>query len=79
MAVMFTDVDGVCGRILPVTGTTVYTVVQTSLAVTATVPPVLLIGLMAVVAITGTEVVVTSMTRKQNNKIKHQWCFICKM
>lgn len=60
----------VCARVVPVPGITVCTVIQTSLSVIATVSLALLFGLLVVVNVTGTEVVVTSVNRRN----KKQWC-----
>lgn len=55
--------------VLPVTGTTVCTVIQTSVSVIVMVSLALFLGLLVVVLdITGTEVVATSMNRRNKTK-----------
>lgn len=70
VVVMWLDDDGGgdCGKVLPVTGTTVCTVIQTSLSVIAMVSLALLLGVLVVINITGTVVVVTSMNRRNKKQ-----------
>lgn len=70
VVVMWLDDEdgGDCAKVLPVTGTTVCTVIQTSLSVIAMVSLALLLGVLVVINITGTVVVVTSVNRRNKKQ-----------